>query len=186
MAEKQLSILNLPNVITIARIILVPFIVWALCVQEFLIGFALFSVAGVSDFVDGWLARLQKIQTGFGAYLDPIADKLLMGAIYMTLGLLGHIPLWLVMLVLCRDVFILGVVSIAVFMKFNFQIKPLLTSKINTLLQILLVVLMLADLSFALGLAELHNWAYMAVAASTLISTFAYLVFGLQQYKLSK
>lgn len=175
MANNNRIILNLPNVITIARIVSVPVIIWFLVVGEFLSGFILFSLAGFSDFIDGWLARSQKTQTNFGAYLDPIADKLLMGSAYLTLGLLGHIPLWLIILVIARDLLILLGVGFAKLMGRALHIKPFMVSKLNTALQICLVILVLADLAFALGLGRLLDLAYIATAATTIASALAYL-----------
>uniref|UniRef100_A0A2A4YW43 CDP-diacylglycerol--glycerol-3-phosphate 3-phosphatidyltransferase n=1 Tax=OCS116 cluster bacterium TaxID=2030921 RepID=A0A2A4YW43_9PROT len=175
MVKKDLTIFNLPNVITIARIASVPVIIWFLFVGEFLSGFILFSIAGFSDFIDGWLARFQKTQTTFGAYLDPIADKLLMGSAYISLGLLGHIPLWLILLVIARDLLILLGVVAAWLMGRTLDIKPLLISKLNTALQICLVMLVLADLAFRLELGAMLDLAYLATAATTIASALAYL-----------
>lgn len=183
MAKKDLTIFNLPNVITIARIAMVPAIIWGLFTEQFLLAFILFTIAGASDFIDGWLARFQKIQTVFGAFWDPIADKLLMGSTYLTLGILGHIPLWLVLLVIFRDLFIVGGIAIARMLKHKFHIAPLMISKINTLVQICLVILVLADLAFVLGLDITRDLAYITVAATTIISTFAYLIYGVQQWR---
>ena len=167
--------LNLPNAITIGRIILVPIIIWCISIDEFLISFILFSIAGISDFIDGWLARLHKLQTVLGAWLDPVADKLLMGSVYLTLGLLGHLPLWLVSVVILRDVFIIGMVVLAKFQNKLAGIKPLMVSKINTVAQITLAILVLADLSFTTNLMAWREPIYLLVGATTLISTFAYL-----------
>ena len=175
MAKKYQPILNLPNVITIARIALVPVIIWALFVGDFLMGFVLFSLAGFSDFFDGWLARLQKTQTSFGAYLDPVADKLLMASTYIMLGLLGHIPIWLILLVISRDLLIIIGVAMARWMGKNIHIKPLMVSKLNTLLQICLVILVLADLAFMLNLDVVRSIAYIATAAINIASALAYL-----------
>ena len=175
MAKKQLTIYNLPNAITVGRVALVPVIIWFLFVGEFFAGFVLFSIAGFSDFIDGWLARFQKTQTSFGAYLDPIADKLLMGGTYITLGLLGHIPLWLILLVICRDLLIVIGVAVAKLSGRVLEIKPFMISKLNTLVQICLVILVLADLAFILGLNELRDIAYIITTTTTIASALAYL-----------
>lgn len=173
---KSQNIINLPNVITFLRLILVPFIIWQLLIGEFLSGFILFSIAGVSDFVDGWLARRLKIVTTIGAYMDPVADKLLMGSVYLVLGLLGHIPFWLVALVILRDILIIFAVFVAWLMKKSLPIAPILISKINTFAQISLAILVLANLGFGLNLIVLQNISYGLVGITTLISTFAYLM----------
>lgn len=137
--------------------------------------FILFSLAGISDFIDGWLARLHKLQTLLGAVLDPLADKLLMGSVYLTLGLLGHLPLWLVSVVISRDVFIIFMVILAKFQNKLTDIKPLMISKINTVAQIILATLVLAELSFISDLMVWRDGMYLLVGATTIISTFAYL-----------
>lgn len=173
---KELIILNLPNIVTLARICLVPVIVWTMLVDEFFISFILFVIAGISDFVDGWIARMQNIQTILGSYLDPLADKLLMGSVYLTLGILGHIPGWLVVAVIFRDLLIIGAVILAWIIERPVHISPLMVSKINTLMQIGLAILVLGDLGLILQLASIREMAYLFVVATTIISTFAYLV----------
>lgn len=171
-----LKALNLPNSITIMRIFLVPIIVWTLITNEFLISFSLFLIAGISDFIDGWLARLKNIQTLLGAYLDPLADKLLMGSVYLTLGFLGHLPLVLVLIVVFRDILIITAIILAWLVETPLDIAPLLVSKINTFVQITLVVIILADLAMILNFNGIMLYAYYIVGLTTIASTFAYLL----------
>ncbi|NRA86334.1 MAG: CDP-alcohol phosphatidyltransferase family protein [Rhizobiales bacterium] len=173
---KALRLLNLPNIITIGRIFIVPVVVWVLLADEFLISLILFIIAGISDFIDGWLARLQNLQTLLGAYLDPFADKLLMGSVYLTLGILGHIPIWLVLCVIFRDILIVSAIIIAWLIEKPLRISPLLISKINTVSQICLVVLTLFDLAFIVDLIQIRDVAYLLIAGTTIASTFAYLI----------
>ena len=102
--------LTFPNLITLARILLVPVLVWAIASGEMLIAFLLFLVAGVSDLVDGFLAKRFGMTSEIGAYLDPLADKVLIVSIYVALGITGAIPRWLVILVVSRDIMIVGAV----------------------------------------------------------------------------
>ncbi|MGE0523903.1 MAG: CDP-alcohol phosphatidyltransferase family protein, partial [Variibacter sp.] len=99
---------NLPNLITLARILLVPVVVWAITSGEMLVAFIVFVVAGISDAVDGFLAKHFNMTTEIGAYLDPLADKVLLVSIYVALGIAGNIPRWLVILVVSRDLMIIG------------------------------------------------------------------------------
>ena len=108
--------LNLPNLITIARILLVPVVVWAIASGEMQIAFLLFLAAGVSDAVDGFLAKRFGMATELGAYLDPLADKALIVSIYVALGITEAIPRWLVILVVSRDILIVGGVMLSWFL----------------------------------------------------------------------
>ena len=94
--------MNIPNALTLARIILVPLIVWLIISHEMAAAFVLFLLAGLSDAADGYLAKRFGWHTELGTYLDPIADKALLVSIYVTLGLAGHLPVWLVIAVVSR------------------------------------------------------------------------------------
>ena len=135
--------MNIPNLITIARILLVPFTVWLIISEAYGFAFVSFVVAGVSDGVDGYIARRYNMRTELGAYLDPLADKALLVSVYITLGLLKVLPPWLVILVVSRDVLIVGAFILSWLMNRPVQIKPLMLSKINTAGQIVLAVVAL-------------------------------------------
>lgn len=135
--------MNIPNLITITRILLVPFTVWLIISEAYGFAFVSFVVAGVSDGVDGYIARRYNMRTELGAYLDPLADKALLVSVYITLGLLKVLPAWLVILVVSRDVLIVGAFILSWLMDRPVQIKPLMVSKINTAGQIVLVVVAL-------------------------------------------
>ena len=91
--------MSLPNLITLARILLVPVMVWAIASDQMTAAFAMFLIAGISDGVDGFLAKRFGMATAVGAYLDPLADKVLIVSIYVSLGIIEAIPRWLVILV---------------------------------------------------------------------------------------
>jgi cardiolipin synthase (CMP-forming) len=99
---------NIPNALTLVRIILAPLIVWLIIAHEFTAAFVLFVLAGLSDAAEGYLAKRFGWQTELGAYLDPIADKALLVSIYFTLGLTSHLPVWLVIAVVSRHILIVG------------------------------------------------------------------------------
>ena len=134
---------DIPNLISILRIFLVAPTVYYLLNQQFHMALLLFIIAGVSDGVDGFLARYFHWKTRLGAMLDPIGDKLLLISCFLALGWLGYVPLSLVVLVILRDVVIVaGAIVYHMFIE-EVAIRPLLISKINTLLQIVLVVLII-------------------------------------------
>lgn len=166
---------NIPNLITLGRILLVPVIVWAIGSGQLTIAFLLFLVAGLSDAVDGFLAKHFNMQTELGALLDPIADKALLVSIYVALGIAGEIPRWLVILVVSRDIMIVGAVIVSWLVDRPIPMKPLMVSKLNTVVQVLFAALVLAALGFGFGL-EPWNWVFMSLVATlTLLSVAAYL-----------
>jgi cardiolipin synthase len=168
-------LLNLPNLITIARILLVPVMVWAIASQEMRVAFFLFVAAGLSDAVDGFLAKRFDMASELGAYLDPLADKVLLVSIYVSLGITEAIPRWLVILVVSRDLLIVGGIMLSWVLGNPIRIKPLMVSKLNTVAQILLAGFVLAALGFRFG-ADMARIALMAaVTALTLLSIAFYL-----------
>lgn len=168
-------LLNLPNLITIARILLVPIMVWAIASQEMAIAFFLFLAAGLSDAVDGFLAKRFGMTSELGAYLDPLADKVLLVSIYVSLGITEAIPRWLVILVVSRDLLIVGGIMLSWVLGNPIRIRPLMVSKLNTVAQILLAGFVLAALGFRLD-ADIVRIALMAaVTALTLLSIAFYL-----------
>jgi cardiolipin synthase (CMP-forming) len=166
--------LNLPNLITIGRILLVPVVVWAIGSGQMQIAFLVFLVAGASDAVDGFLAKRFGMASELGAFLDPLADKALIVSIYVALGINGAIPPWLVILVVSRDIMIVGAVMLSWLVAKPVAIKPLLVSKLNTAAQILLAGLVLAALGFDFDAGLTLNAAMGAVAGLTLLSVGAY------------
>ncbi|MEE4238705.1 MAG: CDP-alcohol phosphatidyltransferase family protein [Anderseniella sp.] len=141
--------MTLPNLITIGRIFLVPAIVWLLFNHDYLWAFVLFLVAGLSDALDGFLAKQFNLRSELGAYLDPLADKVLLVAIYVVLGIFEHLPAWLVIMVVSRDVAIVGAVMLSWLLDKPVEMDPHMVSKANTVMQIVLVVLVLGGLAFA-------------------------------------
>jgi len=166
--------LNIPNLITLGRILLVPVVVWAIASGAMWIAFVLFVVAGVSDGVDGFLAKRFNMRTELGAYLDPLADKALIVSIYLTLGINGIIPIWLVILVVSRDIMIVGAVMLSWLVGSPLKVKPLLVSKLNTVAQILFACVVLGSLGFNVAADTLKLVLMGLVAALTLLSVAAY------------
>ena len=168
--------MNPPNLITIGRLVLVPFVVAMIVQGEFALAFIGFAVAGASDAVDGFIARRFDMRSELGAYLDPIADKALLVSIFVTLAIVGAIPAWLAIVVVFRDVMIIGAIMLSWLMSKPVEIKPLLISKLNTGAQIAFAALVLWSRAFLGGLPPplLESMIY-AVAALTFASAAAYL-----------
>jgi cardiolipin synthase len=162
--------LNLPNLITIGRILLVPVVVWAIASREMQIAFLVFLIAGVSDAVDGFLAKRLGMTSDLGAHLDPLADKVLIVSIYIALGVTEAIPRWIVILVVSRDILIVGGIMLAWFLGKPMRVRPVLVSKLNTVAQIVLACLVLASLAFDIALEPAQYVIMSIVAALTLAS----------------
>ena len=167
--------LSIPNLITLARILLVPVVVWAIASNQMLFAFLLFAAAGVSDAVDGFLAKRFGMASELGAYLDPLADKVLIVAIYVSLGITDKLPAWLVILVVSRDLLIVGGVLFSWLIDKPVGVKPHPVSKANTAAQLLLVGLVLGSLGFGFDAGWVLTVTMVAVAALTLASVAVYL-----------
>lgn len=168
--------LTVPNIITIGRFLLVPAVIWALLSGNVGWALAFFVTAGVSDGVDGFIARHFNQHSRLGAYLDPIADKLLLVTVFVVLGLMGELPLWLVVAAVSRDALIIGAVMLSTVMGNPVEMKPLYVSKANTAAQILLAAIVLADLAFTADFSALRWYLVYLSGLLTVASGAAYLV----------
>lgn len=157
-----------------ARILLVPVVVWAIASDQMQIAFLLFLAAGVSDAVDGFLAKRFGMASELGAHLDPLADKALIVSMYVALGITEAIPRWLVILVVSRDILIVGGVMLAWFLDKPITVRPVLVSKLNTVAQIIFVCLVLASLAFGLNTRYLTLLLMATVTVLTLMSMAVY------------
>ncbi len=169
---------QLPNLITLLRLLAVPLTVWSINSENYHLAFWLFASAAVSDALDGALARWLKARTTIGAYLDPLADKALLMAVYITLGYHGQIQDWLVIMIVSRDLLIIGGALLVDLVTGRLRMEPLFVSKVNTLAQILLAGLVLGGLGHDLeeGLLALQPVLTMIVALTTLASGAVYLL----------
>ncbi len=165
---------QIPNIITVFRVLLVPPVGWALLTEQYQLAFWLFFLAGFSDALDGFLARYFKWQSKFGATLDPIADKLLMIVTFYCMAWQNLIPWWLFLAIFLRDLIILGGAAAYHFVTRSLQMEPILLGKLNTFLQILLVLAVLTYWAYGLVSAELVRWLVLALLVSTLASGAAY------------
>ncbi len=167
---------NLPNIITLGRILLVPIIIWAIASNQMTVAFVIFVAAGVSDAVDGFLAKRFNMTTEIGALLDPVADKALLVSIYVALGIWGAMPRWLVILVVSRDFMIVGAVIVSWLLDNPVPMKPLMVSKLNTVAQVAFAALVLASLGFGFSSSPYDTILMGFVTILTLLSVSFYLV----------
>jgi cardiolipin synthase (CMP-forming) len=167
--------LSIPNLITLVRILLVPIVIWAITAGEMRIAFVLFLAAGISDAVDGFLAKRFEMTTELGAYLDPLADKAMLVSIYIALGIIEAVPRWLVILVVFRDIMIVSAVILSWLVDKPLPLKPLLVSKLNTVAQIALACVVLAALGFHFNARIAVGALISLVAVLTLLSVIFYL-----------
>jgi len=170
--------INIPNILTIIRILLVPLFVIALIRDLFFSALIVFTVAGLSDGLDGLLARYFNQRTILGAYLDPIADKLLIISAFVSLAILKIIPGWLTVIVISRDVLILLGIAIFSINDINVDIKPSFISKCTTVAQISTVIFILLDPEIS-GAALIRNNLYWLSAGLSILSGFHYIYVGM-------
>jgi cardiolipin synthase (CMP-forming) len=168
--------MTIPNYITIFRFLLVPLVLYGIFSEQMSLALAGFLLAGISDGVDGFVARRYNQRSELGAYLDPIADKLLLVSIFGVFGYLGQLPLWLVYLVISRDAMIVGAVVLSTIMGNPVKMHPLMVSKANTALQIVLAAFVLANLAFSLNYPQFEQYLVWLVALLTTVSAGAYFV----------
>lgn len=174
---------TLPNLLTVVRILLTPVIVMAFIEQRVDIALMTFAAAGITDALDGFLARVLHQRTQLGAMLDPLADKVLIVASYLSLGILGWVPAWLVVIVIARDLIIVGGLMVVNFwvMDVRTRIKPTFASKVNTTVQIGFILLVLAARGGWLTLPVLMETALWATAALTAYTGVDYVLRGMAQ-----
>ncbi len=167
--------LNIPNFITVGRVILVPVVFWLLVSGRVQAAFFVFVLAGISDGLDGFLAKRYGWRTELGAHLDPLADKLLLVTVFVALGISGDVPSWLVIAIVTRDILIIGAIMVSWLMDNPVQIRPFAVSKANTASQLVLASLVLADLGFGLGLQMARIALIWLTAFLTVVSLATYM-----------
>jgi cardiolipin synthase (CMP-forming) len=169
------NISQLPNLITISRIALAPVLILLLKDQEYAVSLAVFIIAGVSDGLDGFIAKRFHFESRLGSLLDPLADKTLLVSSYVMLTLLNHLPFWLMLTVAFRDLLIIGGYLVYTSMVGPVQMRPSWLSKFNTVVQIALVMLILAQQALQLVYPPLVDALIYAVLLTTVASGLHYL-----------
>ena len=167
--------MTIPNLITIARLIMVPIVIVMIMQQRWGAAFVLFVVAGISDGIDGFIARHFNMKSELGAYIDPLADKSLLVSIYIALAVVGAIPSWLAIIVVSRDAMIVSAVLLSWVMSRPVEIKPIMVSKLNTAAQIGFAAFALAANAYGVELGGLEEIVMLTVATLTVASAGAYL-----------
>jgi cardiolipin synthase len=162
------SHVTIPNIITMVRILATPLFIIFLLQNSYGRAMAVFGLAGLSDLADGYIARNFKLKSPLGAILDPLADKLLVTASYLTLGYFEKIPAWLTVVVISRDVVIVGGIIALKLFEVNFRIEPARISKWATTFQILTVFLAILR-----ELVPFHPWLFLASCWLTTFFTVA-------------
>ena len=168
--------MTIPNFITIARLLTVPLIVWLMIADRFFEATVLFVLAGLSDAADGFIAKRYGAASELGAYLDPVADKALLVSVFVTLGLKGALPAWLIVLVVSRDILIIGGMLLAYILANPMEVRPIWISKMNTAAQLVLIALVLGDQSGASFVRPVIGISVIVAAGLTIASAGAYLV----------
>ena len=167
--------MSFANAISLARLFTSPLIVWLILTGEMTFAFWVFLAAGVSDAIDGFIAKRIEKATVLGAYLDALADKALLVGVYVALGVEGHLDLWLVILVVFRDILIVGGAILFRLLTRTLTMQPLMVSKVNTVTQIVLATVVLGRLGLDIAVDGVVMVLVYAVAATTLASGGAYL-----------
>lgn len=161
---------QVPNIITVARLAMIPLLLLLLREQDYRAALMVFIIAGLSDGLDGFIARRYHFESHLGGVLDPLADKLLMVSTYVTLTLLGHIDFWLLLVVLSRDFLIIGGYLIVTSQAGAVRMEASVFSKFNTVAQIVLVVAILFEQAKLVTVPLLVDFLVYTVLITTVIS----------------
>ncbi len=173
---------QIPNLLTLLRILACPVLVLLLYERQYEAALGVFLVAGITDGLDGYIAKRFNCVTSLGSMLDPIADKLLIASSYAMLALLGDIPFWLLVAVMFRDIVIIVGYLILVNMERDVPMNPSYSSKLNTFMQICLVVAVLIQQSALLNVAPLIVFLIAGVLITTAISGIQYVWYWAIRY----
>lgn len=159
---------QIPNLVTGLRLVLVPFMVWLLLDERYLTALGVFALMGLSDAVDGFLAKRYDWKTRVGEFLDPVADKTMLVSAFVALGWTGLVPAWLVLIIIVRDVVILAGAAAYHLLTRQLYMAPTIISKLNTFAQIILVLSVILD-----QLLDMPAFVVQLFIALTLLTTVA-------------
>ena len=177
--------INIPNLISLLRLLCVPLTVWLIINNQVFTAFWVFVFASISDALDGFIAKRFNLQTELGAYLDPIADKALLVSVFITLGQAGYLSSWLVLLVVFRDSLILVGAFLYHLIHQNLRMEPLLISKTNTAAQFILVILVLGLHGYSIVNNIIIEIMVYIVCITTLMSGATYVgIWGMRAAKI--
>lgn len=176
--HRKTNSINIPNILTLVRILLTPLFVILLLKNQFLYALLVFSIAGISDGLDGFLARYFDQRTELGATLDPVADKVLLISAFVCLAVQGAIPDWVAVLVISRDILIVIGIAILTLNNIEYEISPVLSSKMTTVLQITTVIVTLLGEKMP-GFGTIHPILLWTTSGITILSGFQYVFIGM-------
>jgi cardiolipin synthase (CMP-forming) len=165
--------MTIPNLITTIRIILTPIFVIYIINDELISGLIVLVISGISDGVDGMVARLFNQKSKLGAYLDPLADKIILISAFITLGIRGMLPAWLAVMVISRDILILMGISIMFLHGMKIDIKPSISSKITTCLQFITLISILSK-DYLVAFEGYYRYLFYVTALFTTVSFLQY------------
>ncbi|HUA21674.1 MAG TPA: CDP-alcohol phosphatidyltransferase family protein [Bryobacteraceae bacterium] len=171
---------NLPNLFTLARLVLAPFVAFDILHGHYALALVLFFLAGVSDAIDGFLARRLDQSSRVGAYFDPLADKILLTVIYISLGIAGAVPWWMVAVVFSRDVLILAMAGYGLLFTSVRAFPPSIWGKISTFLQIAAALVVMGARA---GIPAPVGFALWLMVAGTTVSGLLYVWTGISQLR---
>ena len=170
--------MNLPNKLTLSRIILAPIFLALLLIDDIrarMLALAIFVVAALTDIYDGWLARRTGVVTGFGKFMDPLADKILTSSAFIAFVALGYARVWMVLPIVVRELFITGLRSVAAYR--GLVIRPSFLAKVKTFMQMLVIVLILGYVNIQTFAVPL-GWDWPWLGAAWIPTLFDYLMFA--------
>jgi cardiolipin synthase (CMP-forming) len=165
--------MNLPNVLSLFRLCLTAFFILAVSYQRYTLALVLFVAQAISDLLDGFFARMMHKQTDLGAWLDPIADKVMLVSSYLVLGFQQIIPFWVVSVVLLRDVVLMLGSLVLHLLSYRMVPSPTLLGKATTFFQIVTILYVLWSTT-----REFQGYFFYATAALTLFSGLQYVLLG--------
>jgi cardiolipin synthase len=165
---------NIPNILTVLRLVLAPLTAFLILQADYRVAFFVFAFAGASDAADGYLAKRFKLESRFGAWLDPAADKLLMLLCFVSLTMMSVVPVWLTVLVIARDAAIVIGVAAALAFALPVRIEALPIGKISTIIQVCYIAIMLAFLAFDVNTPSSVEALSVLTASATIVSWLVY------------
>jgi len=170
---------KIPNALSILRIVLIPLVAWLILFDYFLYALITTLIIAISDFLDGFIARIFNAQSEIGSYLDSIADKAFIISAYMLIGTQNLLPIFVIIIVISRDIIIMGAFGLSFAMNQKLDINPIRISKINTFLQFILIILVLINNVGIFNSNYMFNYlidiVMYVVIATTVISLFFYI-----------
>jgi len=174
-----LRILNLPNTLTVARIVIIPVFITAVLYQKQRQALALFVIAALTDLLDGYIARVTNQKTALGQFLDPLADKFLLVSSFILFSVQGWIPLWLTITVISRDLIVVIGWFLLYLLTHSVTIEPVLLGKTAIALQLITLTLVLLSINLS-SIIPYQEILFIVTAAITGISGIQYIYKGLR------